>query len=278
MKRTPWLPTLLCLAALSLSAVPALAQNDVPAREDARLVTSTEVLDMLRATPDQNIPAWLMQRAYGVAVIPDVLKGAFLFGGRYGNGVLTVRDAQGRFSDPIFITLAGGSVGWQIGATSTDVVLVFVTQRSVQNFARGKFTLGVDASVAAGPLGRQGEAAAGVNAEIYSYSRSRGLFAGVALDGTVLAFDRGANRAFYGDRAVTSDMITGGQVSTSDESARRFLAAVVADTGGAAAPGPTQASGAASPPAAATPPPPPADTATHTFPLQDSHPGAEPQP
>ena len=97
-----------------------------------------------------------MQRAYGVAVIPEVIKGAFVFGGRYGNGVLTVRDAaSGRFSNPIFITLAGGSVGWQIGATSTDVVLVFVTPRSVENFARGKFTLGADASVAAGPVGRQ---------------------------------------------------------------------------------------------------------------------------
>ncbi|HTT05101.1 MAG TPA: lipid-binding SYLF domain-containing protein [Steroidobacteraceae bacterium] len=277
MKRTAWLPTLLCLAALSLPALPVPAQ-DAPTREDARLVTATEVLDMLRATPDQNIPDWLMQRAYGVAVIPDVLKGAFLFGGRYGNGVLTVRSAQGRFSDPIFITLAGGSVGWQIGATSTDVVLVFVTQRSVQDFARGKFTLGVDASVAAGPLGRQGEAAAGVNAEIYSYSRSRGLFAGVALDGTVLAFDRGANRAFYGDRAVTSDMITSGQVSTSDESARRFLAVVVADTGGPTAPGPTQASGAAPPPPAAPAPAAPASNATHTYPLQDNRPGAEPQP
>lgn len=278
MKRTPWLPSLLCLAALSFSAVPALAQdNAAPSREDARLVTATDVLDMLRATPDQNVPDWLMQRAYGIAVIPDVLKGAFLFGGRYGNGVLTVRNAQGRFSDPIFITLAGGSVGWQIGASSTDVVLVFMTQRSVQNFARGKFTLGVDASVAAGPLGRQGEAAAGVNAEIYSYSRSRGLFAGVALDGTVLAFDRGANRAFYGDRAVTSDMITSGQVSTSDASAQRFLAAVVADTGTASSvPGPTQASGAPPPPAAA-PASAPADNATHTYPLQDNHPGAEPQ-
>jgi hypothetical protein len=117
-----------------------------------------------------------------------------------------------------------------------------------------------------------------VNAEIYSYSRSRGLFAGVALDGTALAFDRGANRAFYGDRPVTSDMITSGQVSTSDESARRFLAAVVADTGGAAAPGPTQTAGPAQPPGAAAPPSPPADNATHTYPLQDSHPGAEPQP
>jgi lipid-binding SYLF domain-containing protein len=247
-------------------------------------MTATQVLDMLRATPDQNIPGWLMQRAYGVAVIPDVLKGAFLFGGRYGNGILTVR-THGRFSDPIFITLAGGSVGWQIGATSTDVVLVFVTERSVQDFARGKFTLGVDASVAAGPVGRQGEAEAGIQAEIYSYSRSRGLFAGVALDGTVLAFDRPANRDFYGSRAISTDMITSGQVSTQSQAARRFLATVVASTHGGAATeaqpaqaAPAPAAGSAQGGAPPATPASPADTGgAHTFPLQDSHPGSEPQ-
>jgi lipid-binding SYLF domain-containing protein len=277
MKRMLLLSVLLCVAATTLPLERALAQAP-QSREEARLVTATEVLEMLHATPDQNIPAWLMQRAYGVAVIPDVLKGAFLFGGRFGNGVLTVRDAQGRFSNPIFITLAGGSVGWQIGATSTDVVLVFVTQRSVENFARGKFTLGVDASVAAGPVGRQGEAEAGIQAEIYSYSRSRGLFAGVALDGTVLAFDRPANRAFYGTRAVTTDLITSGRLSTSSEAARRFLAAVVASTGAqAAAPAPAQASLSGSPTASGPPAAsPPASGGARSFPLEDTHPGSEP--
>ena len=211
MKRILWLGALLCSALVTLSPGLARAEDtSAPAREQARLITATDVLEMLRATPDQNVPAWLMQRAYGVAVIPDVLKGAFLFGGRYGNGVLTIRDTQGRFSQPVFITLAGGSVGWQIGATSTDVVLVFVTQRSVQNFARGKFTLGVDASVAAGPLGRQGEAAAGVNAEIYSYSRSRGLFAGVALDGSALRIDYDANESIYGKGITPRRIFEGG--------------------------------------------------------------------
>ncbi|HTW74756.1 MAG TPA: lipid-binding SYLF domain-containing protein [Steroidobacteraceae bacterium] len=272
MNRNLLVSALLCVAAIALPWNLALAQP--AAREDARLETATDVLDMLRATPDQNVPAWLMQRAYGVAVIPDVLKGAFLFGGRYGNGVLTVRNAQGRFSDPIFITLAGGSVGWQIGATSTDVVLVFVTQRSVQNFARGKFTLGVDASVAAGPVGRQGEAEAGIQAEIYSYSRSRGLFAGVALDGTVLAFDRPANRAFYGTRAITTEMITSGEVTTSSQSAQRFLAAVLAGTSGgaAAAPAAQAAAGSNAGSGAGS-----AAGAPQTFPLQDPHPGSEPQ-
>ena len=283
MNRRVLLSTLLCVAAAWLPFRGAFAQDNGPTREDARLTTATEVLNELRATPDQNVPAWLMQRAYGVAVIPDVLKGAFLFGGRYGSGVLTVRKPSGRFSNPIFITLAGGSVGWQIGATSTDVVLVFATTRSVQNFARGKFTLGVDASVAAGPVGRQGEADAGVNAEIYSYSRARGLFAGIALNGTVLAFDSGANRAFYNRDRITTHMITSGQVRTDAPSARRFLAAVVASTNGTAAspatptaPGPAAAPGAGNAPAAASGPSAPATSGVHSYPLQDTHPGSEP--
>lgn len=269
---------LLWAAALIAPLQSASAQNET--REDARLITATQVLDELQQTPDENVPDWLMQRAYGVAVIPEVLKGAFIFGGRYGSGVLTVRDAaSGRFSNPVFITLAGGSVGWQVGGTSTDVVLVFVTQRSVQNFAHGKFTLGADASVAAGPVGRQGEAAAGVNAEIYSYSRSRGLFAGVALDGTVIAFDGRANSDYYHNDDVTSAMITGGKVSAQTESARRFLAAVTASTNGEQVAAPASAGNASPPPPSAPSPTsaPPASSGAKTFPLEDSQPGSEPK-
>src|ERR1700683_2041647 len=217
-----------------------------------------------------------MQRAYGVAVVPEVIKGAFFFGGRYGNGVFTVRDAtSGHFSNPIFIRLGGGSFGAQIGATSTDVVLVFVTPRSVEDFARGKFTLGADASVAAGPVGRQTEAAAGGAAGVYS--RSRGLFAGVALDGTVIAFDRSANRAFYNNEDVTTAMITSNKVTTHAESARRFIEAVTASANGDAAPAPAPA--AAAPPAPPPNAPAPAGPANpgdvHTFPMQDSNPGRE---
>jgi lipid-binding SYLF domain-containing protein len=270
-------------AMASLALAPqAFAQTREQTREDARLITAREVLDELRAAPDQTVPDWLMQRAYGIAVIPEVIKGALMFGGRYGNGVLTVRDPAGRFSNPIFITLVGGSFGWQVGATSTDVVLVFVTQRSIENFARGKFTLGADASVAAGPVGRQGEAEAGVNAEIYSYSRSRGLFAGVALDGTEIAYDRGANRAFYASSDVSTDSITSGKATTNSESARRFLAAIAQSAYPAgqqpAAPATPAASPTAAPPvgpapATAAPAPP----GTHSYPLEDSQPGREPQ-
>jgi lipid-binding SYLF domain-containing protein len=276
MNRSHFLSALLLSgAAIALPLGATLAQAAEPTREDARLITATQVLEELRASPDQNVPAWLLQRAYGVAVIPEVLKGAFVFGGRYGSGVLTLRDTSGHFSNPIFIKLAGGSVGWQIGATSTDVVLVFVTQRSVEHFARGKFTLGVDASVAAGPVGRQGEADAGVSAEIYSYSRARGLFAGVALDGTVLAFDPGANHAFYDNDAANSALITSGRVTPHSDSARRFIAAVIASANGAAPPSPPVSATSASPPQTAAPTAP--SSGAQTFPMQDAHPGSEPR-
>jgi lipid-binding SYLF domain-containing protein len=264
-----------CMLLASTSRV--VADSSEQTREDARLITATQVLDELRDTPDNRVPDWLMQRAYGVAVIPEVIKGAFIFGGRYGDGVMIVRDSHDRFGSPIFIKLIGGSVGWQIGATATDVVLIFVTARSVQNFARGKFTLGADASVAAGPLGRQGEADAGVNAEVYSYSRSRGLFAGVALDGTVVAFDKRANEFFYNNESVTTDMITGGKVATSSEPARRFVNAVMVSTKDTTPPGPASTAQTAPPPNA----PPPAGTApsgdVKTFPIEDPHPGGEPK-
>ncbi|HLN48055.1 MAG: lipid-binding SYLF domain-containing protein [Steroidobacteraceae bacterium] len=276
MIRSYFLLAILSTATLVAPFNSALAQTREQSREDARLITATQVLEELLATPDQRVPDWLMQRAYGVAIIPEVIKGAFIFGGRYGSGVMSVRDPAGRFSNPIFISLAGGSVGWQVGATSTDVVLVFVTPRSVENFARGKFTLGADASVAAGPVGRQTEAAAGIAAEIYSYSRSRGLFAGVALDGTVIAFDRSANREFYDNDDVTTAMITGNKVTTHSESARRFLAAVAASANGDSAPAPAAAGAPAPPPNAVAPSGPAASGDVHTFPMEDSHPGGEP--
>lgn len=280
MIRSIFLSAILSAATLAAPWTTALAQSREQTREDARLITSTQVLNELLQTPDQRVPDWLMQRAYGVAVIPEVIKGAFVFGGRYGKGVMSVRDAAGHFGNPIFISLAGGSVGWQVGATSTDVVLVFVTPRSVENFARGKFTLGADASVAAGPVGRQTEAAAGVAAEIYSYSRSRGLFAGVALDGTVIAFDKGSNRDFYNSEDVTTSMITSKKVTTSAESARRFIAAIVASANGESSPAPEPGAASAPPPARPAAPATSSSSGAdvHTFPMEDSHPGGEPHP
>jgi lipid-binding SYLF domain-containing protein len=223
------------------------------------------------------VPTWLFDRAYGVAVVPDVIKGAFFVGGRRGRGVLVARDAQGRFSDPLFISLTGGSFGLQWGAQAADIVLVFATRRSLDNFARGTLTLGGTASVAAGPVGRASEASGGINAEIYSYSRARGLFAGIALDGTVLAVDGKANRNFY-MRDVSSDQVFGGQVHADSEASRRFIATIVASltpgTAGAGAQPGAQPANAT--PAASVPAPAPADGA-RSFPLSDPRPGGEPR-
>jgi lipid-binding SYLF domain-containing protein len=266
MTRNLFFSVLLGAWALLAPTLPAQAQTAELSSGDKRLNTASEVLDELRNTPDQRVPDWLMQ-------------GAFIFGGRYGNGVLLVRDSADRFSsNPIFVRLAGGSVGWQVGATATDVVLVFVTPRSVENFARGKVTLGVNASVAAGPLGRQADAAGGINVEVYSYSRSRGLFAGVALDGTVLAFDGKANQFFYNNEYVNTEMITSGKVTTHSDAAHRFVTAVTTSTRDAASVSPPAAQ--AAPPAGVAPsaaPAGPAPSGVKTYPMEDTHPGGEPK-
>jgi lipid-binding SYLF domain-containing protein len=263
--------------ALTMNA-PALAQ----AREEAKLLVATQVLDELRAQRDQQIPERLLQRAYGVAVIPSVAKVAFVLGGRRGSGVLVVRDSRGHFSDPMFVNLTGGSVGWQIGAQETDIVLVFTTRRGIEGIADGKLTLGAGASAAAGPVGRQAEVAAGVNAEVYAYSRARGLFAGVALDGTAITMDNKGNRNFYGKSILPSEVMSGA-VTTNSENARRFRAALSVSTGESA--GATAGKPAApAAPGTAVPPQHPAGAApagssseVKTFPMEDPAPGKEPR-
>ena len=137
--------------------------------------------------------------------MPNVVKGGFVVGVRYGKGLVVVRDGTGAWRPPMFITLTGGSLGWQAGIQATDLILVFKTQKSVQGLMSGKFTIGADASAAAGPVGRQASAAtdAQLKSEILSYSRSRGLFAGIALDGTALQVDAVANQVYYGNSGFT---------------------------------------------------------------------------
>lgn len=268
----------ICCALLAVAAFGAHGVAQAQVREEARLLQASAVLDELRNQRDTAIPENLLQRAYGVAVIPSVKKVAFVLGGRRGNGVLTVRDSRGRFSNPVFVNLTGGSVGWQIGAQETDIVLVFTTRRGVEGISDGKLTLGVGASVAAGPVGRQAEAAGGSNAEVYAYSRSRGLFAGVSLDGTAITIDERGNRDFYGRRDVLPSDIMGGAVETSSENARRFLAALARSTGeGTGAP--LAPAGTPAAPAPVQPQPGTGATApgeVRTFPLEDPNPGAEP--
>lgn len=267
------LSMLLAAAVLTGAAAVAHAQ----AREQGRLLISSEVLEELRASRDQAIPDRLLERAYGIAVIPDLTKVAFFAGGRRGHGVMVVRDKQGRFGSPVFITMTGGSFGWQWGVQSTDIVLVFTTQKGVEGINGGKVTLGADASVAAGPVGRQAEAAtdASFKAEVYSYSRSRGVFAGIALDGTAITIDDRADANFYHRPGVSAGDIMTGNVTSPDESARRFLAAVTESTGGqrTASAGTHTAAVAPKP----KPPAPAKAEGTRSFPLSDPHPGDEPK-
>ncbi|HWJ34367.1 MAG TPA: lipid-binding SYLF domain-containing protein [Steroidobacteraceae bacterium] len=211
----------------ALGAAPVFATlAHAGAREEGRLLTATEVLEEVEAMPDQRLPDTLLSRAYGIAVIPDVTKVAFIFGGRHGNGVLVVRDKlTSPWSNPVFISLTGGSWGFQAGAQSSDIILVFTTKTGIEGIAGGKITLGADASVATGPVGRQGSAATDMNfnAEIYSYARTRGLFGGIALDGSVIAIDRSANSALYGKSGVTATDIISGQAPAAPGTAQRFL-------------------------------------------------------
>lgn len=183
--------------------------------EDPPLVRATNAVRVLKEVmeaPDKSIPQDLLRDAKAIAVIPDRIKAGFIFGGSRGEGLISVKSPDGTWSNPSFITMTGGSVGFQAGVSSTDVVLVFRTQRGVDSIVRGKFTLGADASAAAGPVGRTASAAtdAQMKAEIYSYSRSRGLFAGVALDGSVLRIDYDANKEVYGPGITPRRIFEGG--------------------------------------------------------------------
>lgn len=192
---------ILCVASASLMLGVTNAQA---AAEPAETVRQAEqVLAELVAIPAKQIPQYLLTEAQGIAVIPDVTKIGFIAGVRRGHGVVMVRDNEGEWGLPQFITLTGGSVGWQAGIQGTDVVLVFRTRKGIDGLMRGKFTIGADASVSAGPVGRDAAAAtdAALKAEILSYSRSRGLFLGVSIDGSVLEIDQHAHAAFYGSPA-----------------------------------------------------------------------------
>jgi len=167
--------------------------------EEAKVQASTAVVKEIMEIPESAIPPSLLCSAHGIAIFPDLLKAGFIFGGRYGCGVLLVRNEDGTWSNPVFFRLIGGSFGWQIGAESTDVILVLKSIRSLNAISGGKFTLGGDASIAAGPVGRQAEAATDVmlTAEILSYSKSRGLFLGLSLEGAAIQVDYGSTAAFY---------------------------------------------------------------------------------
>ena len=195
MRRMKFVTAIIAALVLAISITPAFAS-----KESRKIEDCIEVVKAIKAIPEEGIPPVLLKNAQAMVIIPEVIKVGFVVGGRYGTGILTVRDEMGNWSNPVFVKIAGGSLGWQIGAESTDLILVFKTRKSVDGIFRGKFTLGVDASVAAGPVGRSAEGATDLTlkSEILSYSRSRGLFAGVALNGAALMIDDDANGSYYG--------------------------------------------------------------------------------
>ncbi len=219
--RAATIPAALALVvALIGPARPALAQY----RETVTVDTSTVCFYEVMGIPEQSIPPALLGGAQAIAIVPGVLKAGFLGGIRFGRGVLLVRTVDGRWSNPVFVTLTGGSFGLQAGAQATDLILVFKNRRSLDSFlnGHGKFTLGADAAVAAGPLGRQVEAGtdALLSSEIYSYSRSRGLFAGVSLEGAAFTLDWRANVNYYGEVLSPSAVLTGAEVNVPKSAAR----------------------------------------------------------
>jgi len=209
------------------------AADKSPASEIKKVEDSVRVLDEMMKESDKGVPLELFEKIAGIAIIPNVIKAAYIVGGRHGYGVLVVRGKDGRWTNPSFIGITGGSLGWQIGIESADVILVFRTPRSVENITRGKFTLGADAGVAAGPLGRSAEAStdAQLKAEIYSYSRSRGLYAGLSVQGASLYVDGKANQQFYGMKDVTPQAIFDGKVGQVPEAAGKLRAALGKYTG-----------------------------------------------
>jgi lipid-binding SYLF domain-containing protein len=200
---------LLIFSTILLVAAPIVRASDRQDDND-RTQKAAEVFKEIMDTPDKAIPHDLLDSAKCIAIIPGDKKFAFIFGGNYGRGVASCRTAHG-WSAPMFIALDGGSVGYQIGGSSTDLVMLFMNDRALHSLLSDKFKLGADASVAAGPVGRSTAAGTDLklNAEILSYSRSKGIFAGVSLDGAVVQADKSGDQALYGDHVNIHEILDG---------------------------------------------------------------------
>lgn len=200
--------TLLIVSALALSLTVVAAQQS-PADEVKRITEAASVLDEIMAAGDKAIPRAILEKAQGIAVFPSLLKGGMFVGGQRGHGVLSVRDANGAWSAPAFLTITGGSVGAQFGFQAIDLVLVVNDRRGLEQLVKNQIKLGADAGIAAGPLGREATAQTDIQmrAKILGYSRARGLFAGVTLNGSTVREDRDANKRFYGTGFSTGDIV-----------------------------------------------------------------------
>jgi lipid-binding SYLF domain-containing protein len=251
----------------------------------SRLESAATVLNEIMATPDKGIPSDILGSAKCVAVVPNLLKGGFIVGGAHGRGMATCRTATG-WSAPAPLTTTGGSVGLQIGGQAVDLVMVVMNDRGMQALLTNKFKLGADASVAAGPVGRHTEGSTDwkLHAEVLTYSRARGLFAGISFNGAVIKQDEDATGELYGRQVDFKTILTGSVQPP--QSAEKFIAAVKEAAGTDVAPSknpvastPPPSSRPASPvnPPAATPTPTPTSS-TETAPAPETTPSPTPTP
>ncbi len=206
---------LLLLVCFLTSILSASSDEDTKASEtntkaSGRVEAAATVLDEIQGAPDQRIPEEVLASAECVAVVPSLLNGGFVFGGRYGKGVASCRTPKG-WSAPAFFTIGGGSFGLQIGGQATDVIMLIMNKNGMNNLLSSQFKLGADASAAAGPVGRHASADTDwkMRAEVLTYSRSRGLFAGLELSGAVIKQDKGSTRDFYGRMVPFKTSLTG---------------------------------------------------------------------
>jgi len=213
-----------CGLAMVATSVSAFAASD-KAKLTERLTDAQNVVRQIMATPDKGIPQSILAGASCVVVVPSYKKAAFVVGGQYGQGVATCRTPRG-WSAPVFVQLAGGSFGFQIGGQSTDLVLVAMNQQGLQDMLKNKFKIGGDAAASAGPVGRNAQAGTDwkLNAEFLTYSRSKGLFAGINLDGTVLSQNQDDTRTMYGTDLPFETILKGNQATPPE--ARPFVRTV----------------------------------------------------
>ena len=205
--------TLVVIFALT---APVAAQQSKKSAEVDRAAEAAKVLNEIMGIPENSIPEDLMARAHGIAVIPHVVKGAFGIGGQWGKGLMSQRSENGQWSPPAFIEIGGGSFGLQIGVQASDLVLVFTDESGIKGLLKGKVKLGADASATAGPVGRKAEVGTDIllRSGVFAYSRSKGLFAGISLDGSVISIDDDANRKVYGKDVTGEQILLGNGVRT----------------------------------------------------------------
>jgi lipid-binding SYLF domain-containing protein len=206
MKKLLWLAVIVCLGTCAFAA-------DEPANASKaadRAQAAADVLDAIQGAPDKGIPQEVLGSAECVAVVPSLLKGGFIVGARYGRGLASCRTPKG-WSAPAFFTVEGGSVGFQIGGQAVDLVMLIMNDNGMKHLLTSKFELGADASVAAGPVGRHAEGNTDwkMRAEVLTYSRARGIFAGISLNGAVIKQDKDSTRDFYGHMVTFNEALKG---------------------------------------------------------------------